>query len=287
MVRARAAVRRLRAFRDIRSILDTVTVELCEACRFDRAMVSRVEGSTIVVESAHDPRDPELAAKVLAYAQTSRPRLDHLLIETEMVRRRAPILVADTQREPRAHTGFVELLQPRSYVAAPIMPQRRVIGFLHADLFYSDRAPDEVDRDLLWTFADGFAYALERTILLQRLRTQLAQIGHALGSAEALASYGEVEFAGLTASEVPLQRRPEHDPPLTTAGAVADILTRRELEVVELLTAGASNAQIAERLIVSPATVKSHVARILRKLGVSNRAEAVSRYFTLGRDRAA
>ena len=53
-------------------------------------------------------------------------------------------------------------------------------------------------------------------------------------------------------------------------------LTERELEVLSLLVEGLSNAVIAERLVVSVATVKFHVRGILSKLGVSSRTEAVA-----------
>lgn len=53
-------------------------------------------------------------------------------------------------------------------------------------------------------------------------------------------------------------------------------LTERELEVLSLLVKGLSNAEIAERLVVSVATAKFHVRGILSKLGVSSRTEAVS-----------
>jgi NarL family two-component system response regulator LiaR len=53
-------------------------------------------------------------------------------------------------------------------------------------------------------------------------------------------------------------------------------LTEREKEVLALLVQGLSNAQIAERLVISLATAKFHVGGILRKLDVSNRAEAVA-----------
>ncbi|MDJ0767579.1 MAG: helix-turn-helix transcriptional regulator [Ilumatobacter sp.] len=54
-----------------------------------------------------------------------------------------------------------------------------------------------------------------------------------------------------------------------------DLLTRREREVLGELSAGRSNAEIGERLHIGPETVKTHVSRILTKLGVRSRLEAV------------
>ncbi len=58
--------------------------------------------------------------------------------------------------------------------------------------------------------------------------------------------------------------------------ALGKDLTRREIEVLALLVKGFSNPAIAERLVVSRATVKVHISSILSKLGVSNRAEAIA-----------
>jgi DNA-binding CsgD family transcriptional regulator len=55
--------------------------------------------------------------------------------------------------------------------------------------------------------------------------------------------------------------------------SLAAALSARELEVLPLLAAGRSNAEIADILVISPRTVGTHVSRILHKLGVERRAQ--------------
>ncbi|HEY9888450.1 MAG TPA: response regulator transcription factor [Candidatus Obscuribacterales bacterium] len=59
-------------------------------------------------------------------------------------------------------------------------------------------------------------------------------------------------------------------------------LTERELEVLELIVAGCSNAQIAEQLYITVGTVKTHVCNILNKLSASDRTQAAVRALRTG-----
>ena len=71
----------------------------------------------------------------------------------------------------------------------------------------------------------------------------------------------------------------------TRAAALASLpetLSDRELEVLGLIASGASNKQIAEQLVVSMSTVKSHINRTYRKLDVRSRTQAVARGRQLG-----
>jgi DNA-binding NarL/FixJ family response regulator len=63
--------------------------------------------------------------------------------------------------------------------------------------------------------------------------------------------------------------------PHRTPPEALDVLTEREREVLELVARGMSNTEIALELVISPATAKTHVSRVMMKLGARDRAQLV------------
>ena len=74
-------------------------------------------------------------------------------------------------------------------------------------------------------------------------------------------------FHAFTAAPAPLRRG-------SGGGGDAPALTQRELEVLRLVAAGAPNSRIAAQLWITEQTVKFHLSKVYRKLGVSNRTAA-------------
>jgi LuxR family transcriptional regulator, regulator of acetate metabolism len=193
------------------------------------------------------------------------------------VRRRLPALVTDPGRDPRTFPDIVRASGSTSYVVAPIMPTRRVIGFLHAD--DPGRAVGERDRAMLWAFAEHFGLLFERAVLVERLEARRSELADALALAASAVDDLLDEELALVRHGTPARVAS----PRTGARAsrVDGLLTAREREVLELLAEGLSNAEVAASLVVSEGTVKSHVKRIHKKLHVSNRAEAVAKFLHL------
>jgi DNA-binding NarL/FixJ family response regulator len=72
-----------------------------------------------------------------------------------------------------------------------------------------------------------------------------------------------------------VERFVSQPPPTEGAPAELSTLTERELEVLRLIAQGCSNSEIADELVLSGATVKTHINRIFGKLGLRERAQAV------------
>jgi LuxR family transcriptional regulator, regulator of acetate metabolism len=286
LARAQAAVAELREVTSPSAMLARAPAALCEGSTLRRAVLSVVRDGSMVAEAAHFAGDPRGALQVLEQLQANPVRLEHPLIETELLRRRRATIVIDAHVHPRVDRRTAELMRWRSYAAAPLLVGPQVIGVIHADRGV-DQPLDVLDRDVLWEFATGLSQAYESASLRRTLRLERDQMRQFL-------EWLNARSGVLTDAPVTLAARQQMllPPPEPVAGPApaegrddrvvfAGLLTRRELEVLRLLAEGNTNKAIADALVVSEATVKFHVNSILRKLHVANRAEAVSRYLAL------
>jgi LuxR family transcriptional regulator, regulator of acetate metabolism len=292
--RVQAAVGELREVTSPRQMLAGAPAALCAGSSFERAIVSLVRGGRMIAEAVHfasaggGAGQVRAAASVLAQLQASPVRLEHTLVETELLRRRRATIVLDAHVHPRVDRPTAELMGWRSYAAAPLVVGSQVVGVIHAD-----RGPgqplDVLDRDVLWEFATGLAQAYESTTLRRTLRDERDQMREFLAwlrvRSSELTDASVTLSAGGHAPVAPPGPLPSAAPP--NAGGRDDrvvfegLLTRRELDVLRQMAEGATNRQIADALVISSGTVKFHAGSILRKLHAANRAEAVTRYLRL------
>jgi LuxR family transcriptional regulator, regulator of acetate metabolism len=259
------ALQRLASEESLGRLVNLAPRFACQALELDRAMLLHVSGNNIVSGTAWWGGDQVAASDFARFLRAAHPQLTSCPPEFEAVQRQLPILVTDAQRRDDVYRPLVHAARSEAYVVAPMIRGERVIGLLHADRYPAiDRQLDMLDRDLLWTFATGLADLIER-----------AEVRGLRGSNPPVDWVAEIES-------------PVEEPANGTNGTNGSPvsgplsqLTSREHEVLSLLAEGAANATIAGRLVISEATVKSHVRHILRKLRAANRTEAVIRYQTL------
>ena len=129
----------------------------------------------------------------------------------------------------------------------------------------------DLRRALLLGEAEGFArvFVREGAILLPLL-DRARQDGVA------------VAYIDRLLAAMPAGAPAEHSVPLSVAGALAEPLTDRELDVLRLLRTELSSTEIADTLVVAPSTVRTHIKRIYAKLDAHGRRAAVGRAVELG-----
>lgn len=280
LARVREALAALRRIDATAALVNEAAVAVC-SLGFDRAIVSRIDHGRWVPETVYVGRDARWADEILTAGRANPVVLDDTVPESEMLRRGTALLVSDVQQNTGVNRSIADASMSRSYVAAPIVAHGSVVGFLHADCYYQKRNLDETDREILAAFGEGLGYALARSAVLDRLNAVRLDLGSLVTGVS----------TALPAADWSVHR--PLDPP--GEGAIANgrgflhaflvpgddgesTLTRREVEVLGRMAEGDTNARIARRLVISEGTVKTHVKHILRKLGASNRAEAVSRW---------
>jgi DNA-binding NarL/FixJ family response regulator len=106
--------------------------------------------------------------------------------------------------------------------------------------------------------------------------------GHDLAEAVRTVAAGGVLIEPSVARKVVTEFARMASPARPPDAGLADPLSEREQEILQLLAQGLSNREIAERLILAPGTVKNYVTTILQKLGVRDRTQAALRARELG-----
>lgn len=256
----------------VRALLERAATTMCDLPGLERFMVFQREGGVLRAANTVFVDHEEWARDCQAFSASTRYDLAPKNPEALIVRRRSPAIITDALHDPDAFQPIVQKMQAANYVGAPVIAYGEVVATIHGDAYFTGRPVDEIDRDVIASFAESLGQIVERAILIeqlqfqQRVAEQLAQSARGvLGGMGGQAPLLELDEQATTA---PWQSRSE----------VVSDLTRREYEVLQLMTKGATNREIAASIFLSEETVKSHVKRILQKFGVANRGQAVATY---------
>jgi DNA-binding CsgD family transcriptional regulator len=188
-----------------------------------------------------DPSGVSRAAHNLGHTMLARDELDRAAaLQLEALE--ASTGIGDCNQDAAALAGLAAVAAAQ----APSAAVAELHGAAQAELDAVDVALEPIDAGPF-----GEAEAALRAALGDERFTEASARGRALGDDERRRLVERV-----------VSRAPS---------PVPDVLTRRELEVVRLMAAGLTNAEIAQRLVVSDHTVHRHVSNILGKLGVPSR----------------
>jgi DNA-binding CsgD family transcriptional regulator len=277
--RLRTTISELRTERSVASLLARGAEALCHCAAADGAALIRVDGHEAMLQTLFCARNGDVSG-----TQFQRPPFSMRPFSTEraiLLRPRATpsggeiIGVAAAGRQPWP-------VSEMQCIAAPIRSGGRGIGLACAIWTAPSEGPGAAELEMVWAFAEALGAIVENVWLLERLHLQLEHVRPLLMAVGAV--LGEVTDAAITLDSASAETLPSAMPGLALGDrgrALGDLgLTGRELQVLGLMAQGATNKRIAAELMIADTTVKSHVRAILRKLQVSNRAEAASRYAT-------
>jgi DNA-binding CsgD family transcriptional regulator len=253
-------IRRMKKAGSMQGLARQACIELCDVLGFGNALLSFVEDDGFVVEeSNHSLGGPTVI------------RRRGCLTERHCIRLRDTIRTNEDDVPPSP--GYRDLLGSEDYLVAPVIAESRVVALLHS----SRRGGGSLsarDIDVLDTFAAAYSLLHERMLNTERVQQQRTSIARA-------ATRLTEEADRIAAASISLDVEQDvgvERPTIAPDSALAAALSDRERQVFERLVLGASNAAIADDLVITVETVKTHVKRILRKIGAINRSEAIALY---------
>ncbi|CCW13551.1 LuxR C-terminal-related transcriptional regulator [Rhodococcus aetherivorans] len=269
------AIRRLRGAESVAGLRKLICREVAHTAHLDRILLSEVHNGTWT------------ALELYSVARTEEVlQLPHALpLTSESAEGRAwetrSAVLAGSDADIGPSPEVAQMLASSSYVVAPITVSTGVIGLVHGSRTTGE-ALDAVVRDVVGAFARSSGTLFERVMLADCLSEQknliVQRLQQEAREAELL-EHADVHFVDENSTRWAVAPAGGLNEDLGTP--VLGSLTAREREVFALVVRGASNADIAEELVISIFTVKTHVKKILRKLGAMNRSEAIYRYLEM------
>jgi DNA-binding NarL/FixJ family response regulator len=130
------------------------------------------------------------------------------------------------------------------------------------------------DRSVLEALRAGARGFLTKDASAEEIGHAISAVLHGEAAIDPAVQHHVVAAVASTPASAPANTSTRATPP--DGSANPDGLSRREVEVLELIAEGRSNAEIADRLFITEATVKSHINHIFAKTGVRDRAQAVT-----------
>ncbi|QSE80290.1 helix-turn-helix transcriptional regulator [Rhodococcus koreensis] len=228
---------------------------VAELCSAKRAVLSRLDGDRIVPVTWFSA-DPGTMPSPPAEFDVADGSPEEQALATNTVRVGTDVPAA-----------LQELLGTNGFTTVPVL-----VGGGAAALVHIDTPVDDIRRRALGVFAEVLGGCFERVGLESRRERQSALLHD---SARRWAGDTDVDTAPPRGASQLAPAQADRD---AAEQRLLDPLTDRESDVVRLILTGASNSAIAEELVITIDTVKSHVKRILRKLGATNRAELIAKY---------
>jgi len=237
----------LRACPDVGSLFARAAAQAKVAAAGDRALVASISDGLVTAQDSDPLADAGSDALRLALLQE-------------------PVPVAPA-------TALADRLGLHHHLLAPVAPDDRPLALLVVDRRDRALGPDEVAA--VEALATVLAITLERLVLRRRAE-DLADEVRRFADLAKLLSRDVVDAPVALPSDHGLGSALPRVTALVSDDPRFERFSAREKRIVGLLAEGRTNREIAALLVLSPETVKTHVTRLLRKLGAANRSEAVA-----------
>jgi len=259
-------VARLRACEDSFQLGQHAAEVALDALGARRVAVSRVRDD---VWSSWRMTSVEDLGSLTAWGERGPIVLEQLPVEQAVVTTRQTGL---TIAPARSKASSAQAL--RTCVVGPIVVENEVIGLLHVEV--GNYEPGADLRQMVLSFGQTLGRVHEQLTTREQFGGQRS-VAEDLQRAAQRATRLDADVE-LSIDPLGIARDSRGAAQVPDADRVRAKLTARQRETLDLVLRGYTNAEIAERLIISVATVKSHVRAILHGVGAVNRAEAIARY---------